>query len=244
MAAAEYYGDGRSQAPRPQQQYLSPLPYPLSDAPPPYTSYMNQRPLSQSQSQPPPHTRPHPDYSPNSGYQYPSPPNQNANINTHQYPPEKQVHFGQPGRPVPNGGVPAVQQSGRGSRRRTSTAKYDSSGSPYRDEHRDDSKTRSPSRSRSRDIEKPHHHHHHHRIDNNERPQQKRKGSGVSTFLGAGGGAVIGDLIFPGLGTIGGALLGGLSGHEFGRERRSYSSDRDYYEENQRRGRRRQEERR
>jgi len=34
----------------------------------------------------------------------------------------------------------------------------------------------------------------------------------MSTFLGASGGAVIGDLIFPGLGTLGGALLGGVGG--------------------------------
>jgi hypothetical protein len=41
----------------------------------------------------------------------------------------------------------------------------------------------------------------------------------VNTFLGAGGGALIGDMIFPGLGTIGGALLGGVGGHEYGKSR-------------------------
>jgi len=35
--------------------------------------------------------------------------------------------------------------------------------------------------------------------------------------LGAFGGGAIGDLIFPGLGTVGGALLGGWGGHEAGR---------------------------
>lgn len=39
----------------------------------------------------------------------------------------------------------------------------------------------------------------------------------MKTFLGAGGGAIIGDCIFPGLGTIGGAILGGLGGHEYGK---------------------------
>jgi hypothetical protein len=46
---------------------------------------------------------------------------------------------------------------------------------------------------------------------------EKKKSSGVNTFLGAGGGALIGDMIFPGLGTIGGALLGGVGGHEYGK---------------------------
>lgn len=41
----------------------------------------------------------------------------------------------------------------------------------------------------------------------------------MNTFLGAGGGAVIGDLIFPGLGTLGGAILGGVGGHEYGKKR-------------------------
>lgn len=56
--------------------------------------------------------------------------------------------------------------------------------------------------------------------------------------MGAGGGAILGDAIFPGLGTLGGALLGGLGGHEYGKKRassdprqkkhRSYSNDMDY----------------
>lgn len=53
---------------------------------------------------------------------------------------------------------------------------------------------------------------------------EKKKQSGVSTFLGAGGGALIGDAIFPGLGTLGGAILGGVGGHEYGKQRRSYSN--------------------
>jgi uncharacterized protein YcfJ len=49
------------------------------------------------------------------------------------------------------------------------------------------------------------------------RPHKKEKGSTTNTFIGAFGGSAIGDLIFPGLGTIGGALLGGWGGHEVGR---------------------------
>lgn len=33
-------------------------------------------------------------------------------------------------------------------------------------------------------------------------------------FLGAGAGGVIGDVIFPGLGTVGGLLLGGYGGRK------------------------------
>lgn len=77
---------------------------------------------------------------------------------------------------------------------------------------------------------------------------QRQKSKGVNTFLGAGGGALLGDLIFPGLGTIGGAILGGVGGHEYGKKRassnpsrvhnrRSGSSYADTYEEDGRRGR-------
>ena len=41
----------------------------------------------------------------------------------------------------------------------------------------------------------------------------------MNTFLGAGGGALVGDAIFPGLGTLGGLLIGGWSGHEYSKRR-------------------------
>lgn len=48
----------------------------------------------------------------------------------------------------------------------------------------------------------------------------------MDTFLGAGGGAIIGDAIFPGLGTVGGALLGGYGGHQYADNKaRKRSSD-------------------
>jgi len=53
----------------------------------------------------------------------------------------------------------------------------------------------------------------------------------------------IGDLIFPGLGTIGGALLGGWGGHEAGKRSTSGGSrgrhKRDRYDEEWEEGRRR-----
>lgn len=74
-------------------------------------------------------------------------------------------------------------------------------------ERRDRSRSRSRSRSRGRDR------------DMRRKHVEKKKSSGVNTFLGAGGGALLGDMIFPGLGTIGGALLGGVGGHEYGKSR-------------------------
>jgi hypothetical protein len=65
--------------------------------------------------------------------------------------------------------------------------------------------------------------------------KKKEKGSTTNTFLGAFGGGAIGDLIFPGLGTVGGALLGGWGGHEVGKGTRDGGSrgrhKRDRYDE-------------
>ncbi|KAH9820448.1 hypothetical protein Tdes44962_MAKER05142 [Teratosphaeria destructans] len=275
MAAADYYNPGGGGNPpqavpqyapqrpqQPPQQNLNPLPYPVSDEPPPYSTLASARPHSQ-----PPAHRP-PMYTPQgSGYHSSNLNSSQLNVNTHQYPPEKQVHFARPqqqqqqqqqnsgtygnlhpqyaqqpyrgaqpqtqsGFPFPNGQAPAPTQVY--GRRPSGTFRHQSTTSiPY---YKDDD-SRSPSRSRSRERgqhHRNHHHHHHHPT----RPQPKKKASGASTFLGAGGGAIIGDAIFPGLGTLGGAILGGLGGHEYGKQRRSYSNDRDYYEANVRRGRR------
>lgn len=62
------------------------------------------------------------------------------------------------------------------------------------------------------------------------------------TFLGAGGGAIIGDAIFPGLGTAVGLLLGGYGGKkhaEMSAERRRSRSEKETgYRGERRRGRR------
>ncbi len=78
----------------------------------------------------------------------------------------------------------------------------------------------------------------------------KKSNTSVPTFLGAFGGGAIGDAIFPGLGTLGGALLGGFGGHEVaksrsrsgsgrertGRRRMRDTYDEEYYEGRKRRG--------
>lgn len=53
-------------------------------------------------------------------------------------------------------------------------------------------------------------------------------------FLGAGGGAIVGDAILPGLGTLGGMLLGGWGGHEYSK-RRSKSEGKYEYSGSQQR---------
>lgn len=57
---------------------------------------------------------------------------------------------------------------------------------------------------------------------------KKSRSSARSTttegFLGAAGGGLIGDLILPGLGTVGGALAGWIGGIEYGEHRKRRSS--------------------
>lgn len=262
MAAAEYYNPGGQQAnlapPQPAQPFQANPhpPYPLSDAPPPYSEFPQPRP----HSQPPPQQRPpqpndayrppppngFPQHPPEKGSR-PPPPIQNMYRPSDfggPYTPQANQQYGQYQQPqgyFPLAGTPAMQQvygngnGNPGGRRTSSTPVVRPPRSPRRDE------SRSRSRSRSGGTHRKHHH---------NRPQvQRKKSSGVNTFLGAGGGAIIGDAIFPGLGTLGGAILGGLGGHEYGkRDRRphsnpastrgrSYSNDSDYYQDDYRRGR-------
>lgn len=66
--------------------------------------------------------------------------------------------------------------------------------------------------------------------------QKERKRSGSDTkhsrstnkdaFLGAAGGGLIGDLIFPGLGTVGGAAIGYFGGKDYGRHRKEREEER------------------
>jgi hypothetical protein len=62
------------------------------------------------------------------------------------------------------------------------------------------------------------------------RRRSRRKSSSNSRsttadgFLGAAGGGLIGDMIFPGLGTLGGAVAGYLGGKDFGKHRKRRES--------------------
>ena len=85
-----------------------------------------------------------------------------------------------------------------------------------------DRRGRSISRSRSRSRPRDH--------DSGRENVGKKNSSSVNTFLGAGGGALIGDMIFPGLGTLGGAVLGGVGGHEYRKSRDKPLSKRSTYQ--------------
>ncbi|CAD6441282.1 58a9a6db-6cae-4768-9d0e-0ee4d0b8d31d-CDS [Sclerotinia trifoliorum] len=92
---------------------------------------------------------------------------------------------------------------------------------------------RSPSRSRNRahphsrahstrSLSRDRRSHSHSRSQNprSSRAQARHDHKDRNTFLGAFGGGAIGDLIMPGLGTLGGALLGGVGGREVSRNGR------------------------
>jgi len=207
-------------------------PYPLYDGPPPpYSPGFDQRP----HSQPPPAQRvdaiqqqqqQQPQYRPsNLSAQYRPQPQPHSY--SYEYPPEKQPYpahddyrrdpYAQPNGQKPqhdrrthsnskyppslNGNGGQYQSIYRG-RKDDDKRYYDED---YERRNRSRSRSRSRSRGRDRDVRRKH--------------VERKKSSGVNTFLGAGGGALIGDMIFPGLGTIGGALLGGVGGHEYGKSR-------------------------
>lgn len=86
---------------------------------------------------------------------------------------------------------------------------------------------RSDSRSRSRSRPRPSRSGHSHHSRRSDSPSSGRSGTRShtrgdrdrDTFLGAGGGAIIGDTLIPGLGTLGGALLGALGGNKYAKSR-------------------------
>ena len=75
-----------------------------------------------------------------------------------------------------------------------------------------------------------HRHRHHHSDEGQRRDGSRRRDrkhsdtsrSGTTNgLIGATGGGLIGDLIFPGLGTVGGALAGWIGGKEYGNHRKA-----------------------
>lgn len=248
----------------------------MSDAPPPYSSVASPRPHSQPPPQQRvhftpapggsnPNTPPNPNPYQGNGYQYPPEkwPQQYQQQQQQQQIPQQPPPPGEDDeiryRPKPNGyaNKPYAVQNPGTDPRRTSTplgaaprpsAYRNGSYSPNNYYDADyDSRDRDRSRSRSRSRERRSKHYN---SSSGGRPRagEKKKSGGVTTFLGAGGGAIIGDAIFPGLGTLGGAILGGIGGHEYTKKRaksheprvreRTYSDSYGYSGEyNSRRGR-------
>ncbi|CZT15607.1 uncharacterized protein RCC_12227 [Ramularia collo-cygni] len=265
MAAAEYYSGGQTPPSRPQLNTYATPPYPMSDAPPPYSVLAESRP----HSQPPParHTsdiyRPYPPSNPQYIPEKQSRPPPQSSQYGGSYNPPKQS-FGGSYHQQQSGYLQPPGPSAYNNQGYTSNPNY-SVQQPAKHAHFRDDRSRDRSRSRSRgdrdldrerDRNRRHRNHRpdsHHRSDSYKQDAGKKKSSSANTFIGAGGGALIGDAIFPGLGTIGGAILGGLGGHKVSKDKekesrgygssnrsrgRSYSNDADYYyADDHRRGR-------
>ncbi|APA12694.1 hypothetical protein sscle_09g074640 [Sclerotinia sclerotiorum 1980 UF-70] len=114
--------------------------------------------------------------------------------------------------------IPGYHQRGR-----SRSPSYHSSpeGSPSRSRNRAHSHSRAQS---TRSLSRPRHRHSHsHSRSRHSRPSRDRARhdhKDRNAFLGAISGGAIGDLIMPGLGTLGGALLGGVGGREVSRNGR------------------------
>lgn len=52
------------------------------------------------------------------------------------------------------------------------------------------------------------------------RDSSSSRSKNTDAFIGAAGGGLIGDLIFPGLGTVGGAALGWFGGKDYAKHRK------------------------
>lgn len=83
----------------------------------------------------------------------------------------------------------------------------------------------------------------HHRSRDGRTKTHQKKHENRDTFLGAGAGGIIGDAIFPGLGTAAGLIIGGLGGRKYAKDKRSHSEEgrshrhRDAYREGRDEGR-------
>ncbi|KAF1988138.1 hypothetical protein K402DRAFT_29650 [Aulographum hederae CBS 113979] len=93
------------------------------------------------------------------------------------------------------------------------------SGERYIDD--DSESSRETRRDRHRSRSRSGHHSHHRKHSFNADKERRDR----DTFLGAGGGALLGDALFPGLGTVGGLLLGGWGGHHHAKKRSRSSTE-------------------
>ncbi|KAF7947399.1 hypothetical protein EAE96_008487 [Botrytis aclada] len=104
-------------------------------------------------------------------------------------------------------------------RGRSTSSSYSSSPERSRSRSRSRNRGHSHSHSRARSTrsmsQSRHRNSHTHSRTSKTRARDSRKDR--NTFFGAFGGGLIGDLIMPGLGTLGGAILGGVGGREASR---------------------------
>jgi uncharacterized protein YcfJ len=77
----------------------------------------------------------------------------------------------------------------------------------------------------------PHQRRHKHHYETKRRISETSRPTTADGLIGAAGGGLIGNLIFPGLGTAAGALAGWLGGKEYGNYCKSREEKRDREQE-------------
>ena len=231
MAAQEYFASFGPQQQRPQNNTAPPLQYRPPPTQQPFSSSQNlNQPMAspysgamvphQPQQQPQQQQQYRPPY-PDDRYGQPSPVPYIHNQMPPQYPNNSSNYLGAPLRPHrsyseppddrrPSYVEPTHHKHRHHHRRRRDDGYSSGSESPSRSRSRSQSRSYSRSRSQSRPRSS--------RGRDLDKSTRNR-----NTFLGAGGGSIIGDLILPGMGTLGGLLLGGWGGHEYPTHKRSKS---------------------
>ncbi|KAF1926746.1 uncharacterized protein M421DRAFT_422344 [Didymella exigua CBS 183.55] len=248
MASAEYYLG--SQAVQQNHNQHPPAPYPHHT--PPRPQYQKQQqPLAQSWKQqqyptpsyantPPPSYSPHaPQHEKQQMQTYPSTPPPQQQYPGHGYrgaaapyfPPPSQ-HNGMLGPPlqhVRSHSQPAgrVQFADQESTVLGSESDSDSAPSQRRRRRRRRSRDRICDYEHSRDVDRG--------FDYSDRDYERSRGHRTKshqkkhdnrdTFLGAGAGGIIGDVIFPGLGTAAGLIIGGLGGRKYAKDKERSQSE-------------------
>lgn len=213
MAAQEYFSSF-NQRPHQGPPYPS-TPGPSQYTPSPYqqTPQPQQRPYATPPVQQQPYAAPLQPWDPRQGYSFPPPAVCNQGYPTQRpNPAASQSTLMSPLQPYRSRSEPPEN-------RRVSLDVPHKHHHHHHYHHRSDSRSRSRSRPRSSRLG---HSHHSRRSDSRSSGRsgtRSRARSDRDTFLGAGGGAIIGDTLVPGLGTLGGALLGALGGNKYAKRR-------------------------
>ncbi|CZT53200.1 uncharacterized protein RSE6_14668 [Rhynchosporium secalis] len=142
---------------------------------------------------------------------------------------DPQTKSNRPRPPYPIDSLPHLRPERSYSEPPTSALKPHDAHSHRHHRHHSRSPSRSRSRSRAHSRQRSRR-----RSISRTRPrssQAETKPKGRNTFFGAFGGGLLGDAILPGLGTVGGAVLGSDLGNESSKNERIRSHRRSYEEE-------------
>ncbi|KAF2243405.1 hypothetical protein BU26DRAFT_117259 [Trematosphaeria pertusa] len=215
----------QQQPPQPDQPYPHTPPPSYSPFPPQQQQQVQSySPQPQYQHQPQAYPSQPQGYPSNAGPPYPQTPHSGPQKYPSERPPPQNEHLGVPFQPQRSHSQPprvrfADKDEYADDSESTTDRSYTSESDSPRRRHRrrkhrhSHSGSRDHDRDHDRDLERSRH-----------RGSQRADHKDRDTFLGAGAGGLVGDLIFPGLGTAAGLLLGGYGGRKHGK-RRSRSQD-------------------